>query len=158
MICTILESGNGVMVCLLYGTKPSLNTLRPRQNGCQFPDDILKCISLNENIQTSIKISLKFVPKGPINNILTLVQIMAWHRPGDKPSSEQMMVSLWRIYELNQRWLLIVLANFCQLFIKIKISYRKMDVNIYEMWTILFRTHHINTQYLVNDGPRHPMS
>ena len=42
----------------------------------------------------SIKISLKFVPKGPINNIPTLVQIMTWRRPGDKPLSEPMMVSL----------------------------------------------------------------
>ena len=40
------------------------------------------------------KISLKFVPKGPINNIPALVQIMAWRRPGDKPISEPMMVSL----------------------------------------------------------------
>ena len=31
----------------------------------------------------SLKISLKFVPKGPINNIPTLVQVMAWFRPGD---------------------------------------------------------------------------
>ena len=30
----------------------------------------------------------------PINNISALVQIMAWHRPGDKPLSEPMMVSL----------------------------------------------------------------
>ena len=37
---------------------------------------------------------LKFVPKGPINNIPALVQIMAWRRPGDKPLSEPMMVSL----------------------------------------------------------------
>ena len=29
--------------------------------------------------EISIKISLKFVPKGPINNITALVQIMAWH-------------------------------------------------------------------------------
>ena len=29
-------------------------------------------------IWISIKISLKFVPKGTINNILALVQIMAW--------------------------------------------------------------------------------
>ena len=36
-----------------------------------------KCIFLNENIWISIKISLKFVPKGPINNIPALVQIMA---------------------------------------------------------------------------------
>ena len=41
-----------------------------------------------------IKISLKFVPKGPINNIPALAQIMAWRRPGDKPLSEPMMVSL----------------------------------------------------------------
>ena len=31
---------------------------------------------------------------GPINNIPALVQIMAWRRPGDKPLSEPMMVSL----------------------------------------------------------------
>ena len=35
-----------------------------------------------------------FVPKGSINNIPSLVQIMAWRRPGDKPLSEPMMVSL----------------------------------------------------------------
>ena len=33
-------------------------------------------------------------PKGPINNIPALVQIMAWRRPGDKPLSEPMKVSL----------------------------------------------------------------
>ena len=38
--------------------------------------------------------SLKFVPKGPINKIPALVQIMAWRRPGDKPLSEPMMVRL----------------------------------------------------------------
>ena len=50
--------------------------------------------SLNENVRISIKISLKFIPKGPINNIPGLVQIMAWRRPGDKPLSELMMVRL----------------------------------------------------------------
>ena len=49
------------------------NTLRLKQNGRHFPDDILKYISLNENILISIKISLKFVPKGPFNNIPALV-------------------------------------------------------------------------------------
>ena len=71
-----------------------INTLRPRQNGRHFPDDIFKCIFLNENIQILIEISLKFVPKGPINNIPALVQIMAWRRPGDKPLSEPVMVEL----------------------------------------------------------------
>ena len=36
------------------------------------------------------KNSLKFVTKGPIKNIPALVQIMAWHWPGDKPLSEPM--------------------------------------------------------------------
>ena len=71
-----------------------LNTLRPRQNGRRFPDDIFKCIFLNENVGISIKFSLKFVPRGPINNIPALVQIMAWRRSGDKPLSEPTMVSL----------------------------------------------------------------
>ena len=71
-----------------------VNTLRPRQDGRHFADDIFKCIFLNENVSIAIKISLKFVPKGPINNNLALVQIMAWRRPGDKPLSEPMMVSL----------------------------------------------------------------
>ena len=53
-----------------------------------------KCFSLNENGWILIKISLKFVPKGPINNIPALVQIMAWRRPGAEPLSEAMMVSL----------------------------------------------------------------
>ena len=71
-----------------------INKLRPRQNGRHFADDILKCIFLNENIWIPIKISLKFVPKGTINNIPALVKIMAWRRPGDKPLSEPMVVSL----------------------------------------------------------------
>ena len=62
-----------------------LNTLGPRQNGRHFADDTFKRIFLNENVEISIKISLKFVPKGPINNIPALVQVMAWRRPGDKP-------------------------------------------------------------------------
>ena len=77
-----------------YGFCGCVNTLRPRHNGCRFTDDTFKCIFLNENAQISIKISLKFVPKGPINNIPALVQIMAWRRSGDKPLSEPMMVSL----------------------------------------------------------------
>ena len=71
-----------------------LNTLRPRQNARHFADDIFKCFFLNDSVWIPIEISLKFVPRGPINNIPALVQIMAWRRPGDKPLSEPMMVSL----------------------------------------------------------------
>ena len=72
----------------------NFNTLRPREIGRHSADDIFKCIFLNENMWIPIEISLKFVPKGPINNIPALVQIMAWRRPDDKPLSEAMMVSL----------------------------------------------------------------
>ena len=49
---------------------------------------------MNENVWISIKISLKWVPKGPISNIPALVQIIACRRPGDKPLSETMLASL----------------------------------------------------------------
>ena len=76
-------------------TRPQwVNTLRQRQNGRHFADNIFKCSFLNENVWIPFKISLKFVPKDPINNIPALVQIMAWRRPGDKPLSEPLMVSL----------------------------------------------------------------
>ena len=70
------------------------NTLRPRQNGRHFAYNMLNCIFLYENMWIPIKISLMFVPKGPINNIPALVQIMAWHWSGDKPLSKPMMASL----------------------------------------------------------------
>ena len=71
-----------------------INTLRPKQNGRRFADDVFKCIFLNVNVWISLKISLKCVPKVPINNIPALLQILAWRRSGDKPLSEPMMVSL----------------------------------------------------------------
>ena len=47
----------------------------------------------------SIKISLKFVPKSPINNIPALVQIMAWCRQGDKAIIwTNDGLHYWRIY------------------------------------------------------------
>ena len=50
-----------------------VNTLRPRQNDSHFLDDILKCISFNENVGISIEVSLKIVPKCQINNNPELV-------------------------------------------------------------------------------------
>ena len=71
-----------------------LNTLRPRQNGRHFADNIFKCIFLNENEWILPRSSLKFVAKVRINNIPALVEIMAWRRSGDKPLSEPMLVRL----------------------------------------------------------------
>ena len=72
----------------------SVNTLRPSQNGHLFTDNIFKCIFLNENEWILIQTSLNFVPKGTINNILAMVQIMVWDSPGAKPLLEPMMVRL----------------------------------------------------------------
>ena len=71
-----------------------LNTLKPRQNGRHFADDIFKCILFNGNVWIPITISLKFVPQGPINSILELVQIMAWCQAGNKPLCEPKVVRL----------------------------------------------------------------
>ena len=49
----------------------AINTLGPRQNGRQFHDNIFRYISLNENIYT-LKVSLKLIPKCPINDIPAL--------------------------------------------------------------------------------------
>ena len=54
-------------------------------------DDIFKCIFMNEKLRIFIPISLKFVPKGPIDNKSELVQVMAWPRTGDKPLPERML-------------------------------------------------------------------
>ena len=70
------------------------DTLRPRQNGRHNPDNIFKCIFVNENAWISLKISLMFIPKVRINNIPALVLIMAWRRPGDKLLVEPMLASL----------------------------------------------------------------
>ena len=53
-------------------------------------DNNFKCIFMNENGRILISISLKFISKSLINNKLALVQVMAWHRIGDKPLSEPM--------------------------------------------------------------------
>ena len=67
------------------------NTLRARQNGRHFPNDIFEHIFLDENVWILIKISLKFVPYGPTYNNPALVQIMALCRLDDKPLCEPMI-------------------------------------------------------------------
>ena len=63
----------------MYGARPSeatrqysllagLNTLWPGQDGRHFAYNIFKCIFLTENALIPIKISLVFIPNGPINN------------------------------------------------------------------------------------------
>ena len=68
--------------------KDLLNTLRPRQDGWQLAD-VFKYIFFSENVWIAIKISVWFVPKGPIKT--ALVQVMAWRKASNKPLSEPMM-------------------------------------------------------------------
>ena len=57
---------------------------------------------------------MRFVPKGPINNIPAMVQIMAWRRSGDKPLSEPMMVILLtHICVTRSQWVKIHSAIKC---------------------------------------------
>ena len=56
-----------------------------------FADDIFKYIFLNENDRIPVQISLKFVPRSPIDKKPALVQVMAWRRIGDKPLPEPVM-------------------------------------------------------------------
>ena len=52
--------------------------------------NIYKCIFLNENDKILIQLSLKFVPRSPIDIKPALVQVMAWCQTGDKPLPEPM--------------------------------------------------------------------
>ena len=102
----------------------ALNTLRPRQDGRRFPDDTFERIFLNENVIILIKISLKFVPYGPINNIPALVQIMAWPRSGDKPLSEPMVGRLpTHICVTRPQWVKEDFYDLCHLSAEMQIYF-----------------------------------
>ena len=76
----------------------SLNSSPPGENGCHFADNILKCIFLNEKFCIWIRISLKFISKGPIDNNWALFQVMAWCQIGDKPLPEPMLIQFINTY------------------------------------------------------------
>ena len=88
-----------------------INTLRPRQNGSHFPVDVFKAIFVYEDCYILIKMSLKYVPQGPIDNIPALVQIMAWCRSGDKSLSEPMMAKFPDAYMRHSPSMLVILLG-----------------------------------------------
>ena len=56
-----------------------------------FPfDDVI----MMKIFESRLRFHWSVLPKGPINNIPALAQMMAWRQPGDKPLSKLMMVSL----------------------------------------------------------------
>ena len=120
---------------LLWKTRTHLscifNTLRPRQNVHLFADDTFKRIFLNENIRISTKNSLKFVPKGLINNIPALVLIMAWRRPGDKPLSEPMLVrSLTHICITRPQWVYTILVDANRISVTMVLTYLSQNIPV----------------------------
>ena len=60
--------------------------------------DVFKCIFVNENEEIPIQISLKHVPRSPIENKPTLVQVMACRLFGAKPLPEPMMIQFTSAY------------------------------------------------------------
>ena len=74
-------------------------------------DDIFKGIFLNETDKIPIQISLKLVPRSPIDNKSALVRVMAWRRTGDKPLPEPMMSQFTDAY-MRHSWLIITISNF----------------------------------------------
>ena len=81
--------------------KSNINSSPPEQNGRHSADDIFKCISM-KNPCILIRISLKFVSKGPINNKPELVQVMAWLRPGGKPLPDPILTQFTDAYMRHQ--------------------------------------------------------
>ena len=61
-------------------------------------DDVFRCIFFNEHDRSPIQISLKFVPRSPIDNKPALVQVMVWHRIGDNSLPEPMVAQFTDVY------------------------------------------------------------
>ena len=71
----------------------TVNTWSHEQNGHHFADNIFRFFfSFVQIIVCLIQISLKDVPKGPVFNISSLVQGMAWFREVNKPIPEPMIM------------------------------------------------------------------
>ena len=75
-----------------------LTHLPLEKNGTILVDNIFKCIFLNENDIIAIQISLKLVPRRPINNKSALVQVMVWRQTGDKQFPEPMLTQFIDAY------------------------------------------------------------
>ena len=68
----LLHSQLSMLTPVILVTRPDFQSLLthfpPGQNSRRFAEDIFRCIFFNENIHILITISLKFVPKGPVDN------------------------------------------------------------------------------------------
>ena len=103
----------------LYCMKKWVNSSPLGQNDRHFTDNIFRCIFVNEKFCILVKISLKFVPKGLIDNKPALVEIMAWRQIGDKPLSEPMLTQFTDAYMRHKgENLIITISAACRFHIR----------------------------------------
>ena len=123
----------------IVGCRELKASLTPRQNGCHFPYHIFQWIFMNESVWISIKISLKFVSKCPINIIPALLWIIAWRWIGNKPLSEPMpgWIVYWCIYASLGPKELKSLTMFCT----------NKILNIYTQKNVKFKTTLLRMNY-----------
>ena len=70
---THITMGLEILTMIIHVRWLFFNSILPGQNGRHFADDIFRCIVVNEKFCLLIKISLKYVPKSPIDSISVLV-------------------------------------------------------------------------------------
>ena len=102
--CHYYHRHNIILVSYQYR---SLNSSIPGQNDRHFGRREFQMHFVGWNDRILIRISLKFVPRSPIDNMPALVQIMAWCRTGDKHSKHcevhTGIVCYW--YVITTEWL-----------------------------------------------------
>ena len=138
----------GMPHCIIYGT------IYPLTHGPPFPRRHFQMLFLQWKCMNIDWILIEVSSWGPINNIPALVQMMAWHRPDDKPLSEPILVSLLTLYaslglnELRCAQGLLVLFFFLfrkTLFHSIKIETN--DAEVHQACCVLFYSGY---EYLVD--------
>ena len=134
------------MVFILAMVMPTdfvnVNTLRQRQIGQHLADHISKCIFMNQNIPI-LFLRVTFC------NIPSIVQVMAWNQPGDKPLFEPMILSLLAHIcvtitgvNVDQVRLYIIMYHNCVVLITFWLKWQKLVV-VCKKRTNLFMIHSI---------------
>ena len=101
--CIQQSAGSSLVQLVAWGIL--VNSSLSEQNGRHFPRGICKCIYMKDKLCILIWIPLKFIPTVPVDNIVALLQIMAWCRTGDKLLSETMLTRLtYALCGIRRRW------------------------------------------------------
>ena len=107
-----------------------LNSSPPGQNGRHYGRRHFQRHFHEWKLYISIRISLKFVPKGPIDNKSALVRVMAWRRTGDKPLPEPMLTQFTDAYMRGTRGRWVNLDAY--VIICINLSVTRFELHVQE--------------------------